>query len=326
MTIYWKADTHGDPIGAIQLFLNRVWEQQHLDGFLVFSDGSTASHLIQDPLELKNLNPFQPLMRENLAGRIRNSLASHPEYHIGVILRPCEMRTITEMSSMHSFPAERLTIFCVDCLGTFPEDEYHWRVSRKSSHDQLANEALQYARQGGILAYRYRAACQICSNPGAKNANINLHVLGLPIRKQVLVETAVGETNSQLDLEKLSDGRAEDGLIEQFEQMLAKQVDYHQQTTQRVIQALGDLLPRDLQALCAELESCQNCQNCMEICPLNVFELPKRDHFGHYPPAPIQRWMLSCTGCGMCEQTCKRNLPLSVIFRSIKEKLLLEIG
>jgi formate dehydrogenase subunit beta len=324
MNSYWKVCTHGDPIGTIQTIIQKVWEQQRLDGMLVFSNGMSAAHLIENNDELRDLNPFRPLMRENLAGRILPNLESHPDYHLGALLRPCEMRTYLEIASSTRIPKERLTTICVDCLGTFPEEEYQWRVSRKTSHDQLANEALQFARQEGILGYRYRAACQICTSPGAKSADVNIHVLGLPIRKYVLVKSTDNEADQQLNMDQITDGSAEDELIQQFEQMLAKQVDDHRQTTGRVIQALGDLLPRDLDAVVAELESCQNCQRCMEICPLCDRDFPYRDANGHYPTRSIHRWLVSCTGCGVCEQECKRNLPLSVIYRSIKEKLVTE--
>jgi Fe-S oxidoreductase len=38
------------------------------------------------------------------------------------------------------------------------------------------------------------------------------------------------------------------------------------------------------------------------------------------------RWMLSCAGCGMCEQACTQHLPLSTIFGHIREQLAAEFG
>lgn len=43
----------------------------------------------------------------------------------------------------------------VDCLGTFPEDEFEWRAARKGSEKVLSGEALRFTPQGGISAYRY---------------------------------------------------------------------------------------------------------------------------------------------------------------------------
>jgi len=322
MTIFWNLGTHGDPIGAIQTFFQRVWEQQKLDGFLVQTNRETCPSFISDKADLAGLNPFHPLMRENIASKVRETLDAHPDRHLGVLLHPCEMQTLVELMESGIFPETQLTTMTVDCLGTFPEEEYQWRVSRKTSHEQFTNETLHFAHQSGILAYRYRAACQICPSPEAHNADVNIHVFGLPIRKQLLIETYDDKTSDRLAMTQITDGEASPELIEQYQQMLGRQKNYHLQTTERVIQVLGDLLPRNLDALAAELENCQECQRCMEVCPLCAIEFPQRDPDGHYEIGSLQRWLVKCTGCGVCEQECKRNLPLSVIYRSIKEKLL----
>ena len=38
------------------------------------------------------------------------------------------------------------------------------------------------------------------------------------------------------------------------------------------------------------------------------------------------RWLVSCAGCGMCEQACSMQQPLVTIFSLIREKLNEELG
>jgi formate dehydrogenase subunit beta len=155
---------------------------------------------------------------------------------------------------------------------------------------------------------------------------LNIHVLGLPARQQILVEADGGGTAGWLDLDALASGPAEPALARQHEALLMRQAERHHRTMEKVLLTLDDLLPRDVDGLITQLEGCGDCQRCMTVCPICAAEFPERDPAGHYPRQWIMRWMVSCAGCGMCEQACTSNLPLGVIFRSIREKLDTELG
>ncbi len=327
MNTYWKIDTHGDPIGAVQVFVQAVWAQTGLDGLLTSTNGGYEPHLLDNPEAVAHVNPFRPLMTENLAQSAPGMLHDSPERRLGVMLRPCEMRALIEISKRQPIPRERLVTICLDCLGTYPTEEYEWRVGRKGSPENLANDALKFARQGGILAYRYRTACQICADPGAHSADLNIHVLGLPVRQEILIQASNPENGespklvSVIDLAALTNGPASAELIQQHQNVLAKQAERHHQTMERVMQVLEDLLPRNVEEMAVQLESCGDCQKCMSVCPICSVDFPSKNSSGHYDRQSIRRWLVSCAGCGMCEQACISNLPLGVIFGSIREKL-----
>ncbi|MBL6966425.1 MAG: 4Fe-4S dicluster domain-containing protein, partial [Anaerolineales bacterium] len=42
---------------------------------------------------------------------------------------------------------------------------------------------------------------------------------------------------------------------------------------------------------------------------------------GHLIESEAMRWLISCAGCGMCEQACPQHLPLSIIFNHIQSQL-----
>jgi formate dehydrogenase subunit beta len=333
----WSLETHGDPLGKVRDLIKQIWLESNLDGMLVTLNGvdeaSAMPRYIVDLESVAEINPFKPLMEINIARLIPDLLASHPGVRVGALLRPCEMRALTEMTKHASFKVDNLLTFSVDCLGTLPADEYQWRVERftkihprehksaSASSAELAYEALNFARQGGVIPYRYRSACQVCISPAAKQADINFHILGLPVRQQMLLSVRDPKVAETFHLEKLTDGIADQALIHQHERILEKMCERHQRTMERVNEGLGSLLPADVDAVIHQLESCGDCQNCMDVCPICSVDRPERDADSHYDRKDVMRWLVSCAGCGMCEQSCLNHLPISAIFAHIRQQL-----
>jgi formate dehydrogenase subunit beta len=337
MNNQWSLETYGNPLEKVHNLIRQIWLETNLDGMLVTMNGSGEAsampRYIVDVESINEINPFKPLMEINIARLVPDLLASHPDARIGALLRPCEMRALTEMTKHASFKIDNLLTFSVDCLGTLPADEYQWRLERiekthisekkspADSYGELANEALQFARQGGIIPYRYRSACQVCLSPAAEHANINLHILGLPVRQQMLLSVSDSKIAETIHLEKLTNGLADEALINQYERILSKMCERHQRTMERVNEGLGDLLPAEVDAVIHQLDSCGACQNCMDVCPICSVDRPYRNTDGHYDRSAVMRWLVSCAGCGMCEQSCPTHLPISAIFAHIRQKL-----
>jgi formate dehydrogenase subunit beta len=333
----WSLNTHGDPLRKVHDFISQVWLEYGLDGMLVTMNGGNEAHAtpryITNITFIENINPFKPLMEINASRLIPDLLDNYPNARIGALLRPCEMRALTEMTKHASFNLAHLLTISVDCLGTFPADEYQWRLERLEKNlptdemsspeitDELAHEALKFARQGGIIPYRYRSACQVCTSPAARQAHINIHILGLPVRQQMLVSVGDPKIAEAIHLEKLTDGIADKDLITQHERILSKMCERHQRTMDRVNEGLGSLLPVDVAAVIRQLESCGECQRCMDVCPICSVDRPNRTADGHYDRSGVMRWLVSCAGCGMCEQSCPNHLPISAIFANIRQQL-----
>jgi len=330
MNTYWTIQTHGDPLGTVRDFMRAVWSQSRLDGMLLPLNGDelglTQPRLVTEPTRLDQVNPFKPLMTENASCRVPSMVRDHPKSRFGVLLRPCEMRALIEMTKHASFTLDAILTISVDCLGTFPADEYQWRAARKEASGGIAKETLQFARQGGIAAYRYRAACQVCTSPEASHADLNINVFGLPIRQQILVQTHDEQTTERIKLDSIANKRADKKLVNQHRRTLARLAERNQHTFERVTQGLGELLPQNVDALVDQFESCGDCRLCMDVCPICSVEFPKRGSDNRYLEKDVIRWLVSCAGCGMCEQACASHLPLSTIFGHIRQKLTEELG
>ncbi|MBC8509242.1 MAG: hypothetical protein H8D34_30690, partial [Chloroflexi bacterium] len=183
MNTQWMIKTHGDPLGTVREFTKLVWKTFDLERMVVPTNGKaedTGPHFIDDSDGLEALSPCTPLMPIN-AAKLIPELLEKDSKKIGAMLRPCEMRTLFEMTKQNGLNTDKLLTLSVDCLGTLPTDEYQWRVERKGSPKKLTQEALQFSRQGGIVRYRYRSACQVCISPQATKPPTKSTLLPYPV-------------------------------------------------------------------------------------------------------------------------------------------------
>ena len=316
----WMIPTHNDPLGAARQVIQTLWESADLERMLLPLNGTsetTGPEIIADPKLIQSFNPFTPLMPLNAAQLIPDLLSQ--DGRTAAVLRPCEFRTLKAMEAHGRAEIEKLITVCVDCLGTLPVDEFDWRAQRKGSPKGLTQEALQFAPQGGIVPYRFRAACQICSSPEASEADINLGVLGLPVRQFLLIKItnpAVAhhlQANEYLPLDE--------ALLTQHQRVTDRLVERGQSTRQRIFRGLVGLLPADIDSLVEPLQSCDDCRACLDVCPICTSDYPQRDPEGNYIREDVLSWLVSCSGCGMCEQACPKHLPLTIIFSHIRDQL-----
>jgi formate dehydrogenase subunit beta len=310
--------THGDPLGALQKFIKTLWEQTDLDVIVVAPNGH--GFLLESPDELEHMNPFRPLMKLNTARLVVDTAKKRPGKRVGAMLRPCEMRALNEMAARGALRRDDVLAVCTDCLGTFPADEFEWRTER--SEKGLTKDTLQFAPQGGISAYRYRPACQMCAEPGATDGDVNVGVFGLPVRQFVLVNAH----KEGLTLESMTNGLADDELVSKREHTLGKISERHVRTRERVLKSLDENLPADVQELLLQFESCDECQACMNVCPICTVDQPRKDDTGKLVREDVVSWLLSCAGCGMCEQACPQYQPLSAVFSHIREQVEAELA
>ncbi len=328
MTTQWIIKTHGYPLIALRNFVRKVWHHFDLDKMLVpLNSGKSATtnlSVIDDPrwLTLSAINPFEPLMTLNAAKLIPTLVKENPDQRIGVMLRPCEMRLLTVMLNRNVFNHENVLSIAIDCLGTFPSDEYQWRVERKGSPQKLTQEVLQFARQGGIVPYRYRSACQMCGLPYAQGADINIGFLGLPVRQLFLIETQNGDVVEKLEIVMTGEYKPEPELTDQRERTLSKMVERRGNTRERVTRSLADWLPTNMSGIAEMLDNCIPCQECLDTCPICSIEYPRQDESSRYIVDDITHWLLACSGCGICEQVCPNHMPLNAVFNHIKERTL----
>jgi len=314
----------------VRKFISIIWEKVGIDMMLVSSNGSPTSNkqpiIIKDPKGLNGINPFKPLMTFNIAKFVPKFISEYINAQLGTILRPCELRALEEMAKRGLFSNQHLLTICVDCLGTYSIDEYQWHAERKGSAEYLTQEVFNYASQGNLVPHRYRLACQICKSPQATGAMINLGVLGLPVRKYLLINISDENIAKRLQLDQYAYKRPDREIIVQRNRTLSKIIECNNRVHERIKQGLGDILPTNINEFIDMLHTCRSCQNCMYVCPICEIDFPHRDNNGRYSSEIITRWLSSCTLCGMCEQSCPHHQPLSVIISNIRQQISNQLG
>jgi formate dehydrogenase subunit beta len=319
----WILTTGGQPLETVRRFIASVWQALHLEAMILpLKDARTAewqTEVITDPDSIQLSNPFTPLMVENIARHLPAFLRKHPGQRVAALLRPCEVRAFEEIQSAQQIDTANLVILSADCLGTFPAEEFSWRLDKKGSADNLSDETLHFSRSGGIAPYRYRIACQLCRNPIADGGDINLHIVGVPVRDKLLV--SANGLSSELELTSLSDRPATSEESEDHARIAERMVYRNQQTNLRLAHALTAETDLDLDSLVDQLNDCGPCQACLNVCPICTTREIQRDPDGQFDRQEVADWIVACVGCGMCEESCPNHRPLSAIFSVVREKL-----
>lgn len=326
MTTHWMVETHGDPLQAVHGFLSVIWNGFKLDKMMVPIDGNQSIDampaIYEKVNQLNQVNPFRPIMASNIARFIPDFIHQNPNKKLGVVLKPCELRSLIEMKKHKDFPITNLITICVDCLGTYPIEEFQWRSQRKGSVEGLTLEAIKHARQGSLVPYRFRPACQMCTAPQAYGASINFEIIGIPVRKYFLVKTDKKLDISFLKKNNIITDFSSQDIIEIREKMLSKITERNGRVKDRVMRGLSDVLPANVDALVSHLADCGSCRKCIDHCPICSVQLPKRTQNGKYDKEDLITWLISCSGCGMCEQACPQDQPLATIFGFIRDQLI----
>jgi formate hydrogenlyase subunit 6/NADH:ubiquinone oxidoreductase subunit I len=322
MKTSWLLETDSNPLGSVRQFLLELWPYAGLSGMLIpvyQSNGTQVSPaFVDDPGQLGQSDPFAPVILGNSAKLAPAAAADHPKGMLGAVFRSCEARAFDWMAEQKKLAPKRWLVIGVDCLASFPGADFDWRVSKAGSVERLTREALRFARLGGIAPYRYRHACQMCATPASDSADLRIELLGLPVKQVVLITTKNQEIAKKLRLQELTDGLAPASLVARREATLTVLAGRRRRALDRMVQALADDAPTEVDAFLEHLANCVPCSECLQACPVYTGDF----YPGDIDAASMQAarcWLNACVSCGMCEDVCPRHLPLMAIINQINQ-------
>jgi formate dehydrogenase subunit beta len=329
---------NGDTLAAVRGFLKRLLETGVVDALLVpmeTSAGTVTPALVAEPDLLDAANPLAPVMGLNAARVAGHVSIREPRGHIGVVLRPCELRALVELVKLQQASLEDLVTVGIDCLGTYDVPVYS---AIRAANGGLDMAAMLAAVQSGDPApqegYIFRDACQMCEklHVEAGGADVVLELFGADLTTGVPI-TLPNEVAEKLEL-------ASEGENGRRAEVVEKVVSARTQARDACFAEIrGQLEQEGIEGVFA---ACVRCHNCMTVCPLCYCKqcLFKSHVFDHEPiqyvnwaqrkgacrlPADtmlfhltrLNHVALSCIGCGMCTSCCPAELPVGLVFRAI---------
>lgn len=327
-----------DALAAIQGFLKQLLEAGVVDALLVPMEapgGAVTPALVSDPDLLDEANPLAPVMGLNaapLAGRVS---VREPRERVGVVLRSCELRALTELVKLQQASLDDLVTIGIDCLGTYDVSVY---TAMRSDGGVDMAAYLATARSGELVAeegFTFRDGCQMCEKPHVQGADIVFELLGADVREGIPVSLS-DELGQALGLEA---SEIETDRSQVIDEVVDARIEVRDARFAEIRERL------DEEGTEGVLAACIRCHNCMTVCPICYCKtcLFKSEVFDHEPmqyanwarrkgayrmPADtmlfhltrLNHMVLSCVGCGMCTSDCPADLPVGTVFRAIGQE------
>ena len=336
-----------DAIQTLRNFLAAWWLRVELDAMLapveLPNHGGVVAKVIERPDELSMVNPFAPVMLSNAASMVETFVMDHPRSHLAVMLRPCELRALVELKKrdrVHFIPEskatqhESLVTVSVDCPGTFLPAEYARHVEQHQDDAEMIKVALKYGKYESYIPYQARSACQMCDSPAPLGADVAIGAIGTAPDGYLLVIARDENMDARMKLADITDGIATEHEVVDRELMVGKLAD--KRTKLR-----ADLISKqhwhaeDLNSVMAQFARCTLCADCLDACPLYEGELTgmlgvtdphQRTHPLLAELVNVSRWLASCSGCGMCQETCEHGVSLTPVITTLSHRIQRELN
>jgi formate dehydrogenase (coenzyme F420) beta subunit len=345
MKVYSILENNGDVLETTRAFFAKLFEEGIIDYLLVpqrISNGRTLTQtLIKGVDNLEGINPFSPVMAINSAKLVAQVGSLEKDKKVGVVIRPCEIRALIELVKLGQAKLDNLVIIGIDCAGTFEIEA--WAKLMEEAYGDTAKE-LEIVKDiySGKTDYhdedapiRLRSACQICNSFTHDKVDITLSILGMADDVLVNLESELAE---KLGLETIEEPMSHKDVLDDLKNYRGYKRESTLDEFRDKMQSMNDMA--DI------LSTCTRCYACQTACPICYCRVcffrtetfsPESDRLLRWAdkegalrmPTEIMLYHLtrlnhiaaSCIGCGMCESSCARGIPLSTLFQTVGDEV-----
>ena len=321
---------------TIQSLLRSLLEQQLVDALLVpmlLPTGSIAPMLVSDPQALDQADPLTPVLPINAARAVSQLTMTGHKEKLAVVLRPCEIRALVELVKFQQASLDNTLIIGIDCLGTYPLNDWQAASSKQLILDQL----LAAAPTADLQPYdgmAFRSACQICEQPLPNGDHLALSIGLVGIEPGQIYLQAREDLAQALDLPATSPPASRKSAAQSLVTARSQARDEAFAAFHRRVHSMDGLLQ--------EFSTCIRCHNCMTNCPICycrecIFRTPTFEHEAqlYYQWAQrkgtvrmlpdtllfhltrLNHMVTSCVGCGLCTDACPVDIPVATVFRAV---------
>lgn len=320
----------GDVTRACNDLLKRLMGPEKLEAVMapksVPSRSMVFDVLVSDPGEL-DAAPFAPVLPVSTAASLsRMTRVKASDRPMGVVMRPCQIRALVELVKLNQASLENLVIIGVDCPGTFSVTDYGEMCAGGNPTAMVLDKMEEEGSESGT---DLRPACLACPDPVPSNADIVFGLYGMERGAQVLVQTLTPAGEGLLKGSKLKKQKDMRGREEAVEAVRGRRAEYRAGLKEKSGAIAG------IEAVSGFYDRCVNCHNCMKACPIcycreclfdsdvfdmeayryadkararGQFKMPSDSMLFHL--GRMNHMILSCVGCGLCEQACPSGIPL----------------
>ncbi|MBN1485543.1 MAG: 4Fe-4S dicluster domain-containing protein [Chloroflexia bacterium] len=333
--------TEGDTLGTLRALLRRLLEHGVVDAILVPvatpDRRNLVPTLVSDPEQLAHADPIAPVMPVQSARVVSQLTFSDPEKRLAVVLKACEWRAVIELTKLRQVKLDRVLTIGVDCYGTYPVLDYGSMATEQPDLTSKLLEQVEPAVGFQQAGHELRVACKMCEHFVPEGVDVLLGLFGVDPTQEIAVELADSQAGlaELLGLqEKELSGRPE--AIATLEKARLERRD-------KAFAAIREKLATN-EGLLSLFSACIRCHNCTTVCPICyckecIFRTPTFDHASRrymqwagrrgavrlptdtllFQITRLNHMASSCVGCGLCEDGCPSNVPLTAIFRAIAQ-------
>ena len=328
----------GDKNQVVKGLLKGLLEKGMVDAVLTTLEipaGESFVHVLtESPQVVEKSWPMPPVMPVQ-GGRVISRLTKKGplEFPAAVVLRPCELRAMTELSKLNQVNRENILTVSFDCPGAYPLAGYIEGDKESLRTDFL--DGLEHFTLSGI-----RPLCQVCHHCIGRSADIEVGFIGAPEGSSYLIaHTDRGEEALRaLGYQGGEDLQNREAAVREFlSKRLQDRMDYFSEEFGSQVTGTDALL--------STLHNCINCHNCMRVCPIcfcrecffdsdalkvdpgnYLMRAHKKGSLRFMPDTLLSHlgrmnhMSVSCVSCGSCEDACPNSVPVSRLFAMVGDK------
>ncbi len=299
--------------------------------------GGVRLSLVTNAAHAGKVDPFAPVAAVSGA-KIASSLTSRPSGRkVAMVLRPCEMRAVVELSKLNQVNLADTLLIGLDCLGRYENTDFaKFQEQGGTSESFLANvQAGKTATNGFDIA----GACQICEFPVADNVDLRLCAIGSE-NGAVYLEAVTEKGEQALEKSGVKGAGAPAGRDEAVKKLAAARTEARDKKFAEIRAEVDSF-----EKLAAKFAPCVNCYNCRVACPVcyckecvfitdtfrhngeqfmmwadqgGMLKMPNDTLFFHL--TRMTHMSLFCVGCGQCTSACPNGVDPMPLFRACADK------
>ncbi|RJR41729.1 MAG: formate dehydrogenase [Deltaproteobacteria bacterium] len=293
--------------------------------------------LVTSAAHTAQVDPFAPVAAVSGA-KIASSLTARPSGRkVAMVLRPCEVRAVVELSKLKQVNLEDTLLIGMDCLGRYENTDFAKFQEQGGTSESFLENA--QAGKTATNGFDITGACKICEFPAADKVDMRLCALGAE-SGAVYIEALTEKGEQALEKSGVKGGGAPAGRDEAVKKLAAARTEARDKKFTDIRAEITNF-----EALADKLAPCVNCYNCRVACPVcyckecvfvtdtfrhtgdqfmmwadqsGILKMPNDTMFFHL--TRMTHMSLYCVGCGQCTSACPNGVDPMPLFRACADK------